>query len=524
MTEAAFRTLDDRPFVVTALRNIAFDLRDYATGDGTTDDTAAFEAACVAAAGATLVVPEGTYLLDGASITVPLTIIGNQGAVFRGKAGGSGSVISATGITGLVIDGVKIDGNHANRTGGAALYFDACVDLMLHRVSVVNGYGFLDSTLGGAVTLNNCTDAEVAHCSVCDSKYTGLAIHGATGGYNKVLGGKYDRNGYSGIQTLQSPNALLQGAMARACGTSCITLNAPNNSAISCFGLGSIGHHGINVGHDETAANASGCQVIGGQYNGNAGFGVMYFGGATQNQRRIVVNGVEASGNAVGGVKLLGAYDCTIEGSMVESNGIGIQVSGNYNLVSACQVRASGTYGVWISSGIGNRMTGVLTKANTGQDIYDQGTGTVIDRNLGYNNALVTTSGTTEQTLKSTTIPGGMLGSQSGIRISAAGNKSGTAGNKAVKVFFGTQTVASLVINDVLAWKIDVEVVNATTTSQRYVSVIYNGTTIASTTVTGSTVDTSADVVLALKCQAFSAGDSITSRTWLVDLTGSPIR
>lgn len=68
-----------------------YNVRDYgATGDGTTDDTAAIQAALAAApAGATVLLPHGTYkVLDGFLIEKPLIIDGNNSTIVL-TAGGS---------------------------------------------------------------------------------------------------------------------------------------------------------------------------------------------------------------------------------------------------------------------------------------------------------------------------------------------------------------------------------------------------------------------------------------------------
>lgn len=95
-------------YAVIATGEGTFNVRDFgATGDGTTNDTAAVQAAVTAAAGGVVVFPPGTYLIP-TTVTVALantTIQGMPGAILNGNGTGSTAILELQGsnctVTGL---------------------------------------------------------------------------------------------------------------------------------------------------------------------------------------------------------------------------------------------------------------------------------------------------------------------------------------------------------------------------------------------------------------------------------------
>lgn len=111
-----------------------------AKGDGTTDDTAAFNTAL--GTGLPVFVPAGTYIVQ--PITVPAnSIVFGTGAlsVIKLKAAQSSAALILG--SGTVIRDVKIDGNKANQSTSTAhgISIVNAVMTQLHSVDIINTYG-----------------------------------------------------------------------------------------------------------------------------------------------------------------------------------------------------------------------------------------------------------------------------------------------------------------------------------------------------------------------------------------------
>lgn len=131
-----------------------------AKGDGTTDDTAAFAAALTAAAGRTITVPSGTYVLHSLAVTGKANLRLDQGATLLHKPGATNSMIHFTG-THLSIHGGAVDGNKTNQTAWTYLITGPVPEgatVELERVHVRNtvASGLYLSNFGGTVSMQNC--------------------------------------------------------------------------------------------------------------------------------------------------------------------------------------------------------------------------------------------------------------------------------------------------------------------------------------------------------------------------------
>lgn len=92
-----------------------------AVGDGTTDDTAAFQTAVDIAGGKRVTVPPGTYVVDGLKVTGKANIeLVDDATLFHPAHTSHADMINFTG-THLKIRGGTIDGNHPNQGGIARI-------------------------------------------------------------------------------------------------------------------------------------------------------------------------------------------------------------------------------------------------------------------------------------------------------------------------------------------------------------------------------------------------------------------
>lgn len=146
-----------------------------ATGDGVTDDTAAVRAAIVAAAGAEVYFPAGTYVLDGLLVNMTARLQLDPAATLLAKPNSPvGWMFVFTG-TELKIRGGTIDGNKANQSGrpyivNGIVQAGKTVDVAdVHFQNTVKNALFL-STFGGLVSVERCL-------------FTGQAEHDGTLGH-----------------------------------------------------------------------------------------------------------------------------------------------------------------------------------------------------------------------------------------------------------------------------------------------------------------------------------------------------
>ncbi len=141
-----------------------------------------------------------------------------------------------------------------------------------------------------------------------------------------------------------------------------------------------------------------------------------------------------------------------------------------------------------------------------GEEIYD------------VDNTDVSTSGTGEDDLNSTVIPGGFLGASGGLKVIAAGTKSESNGNKTLKFYFGDVEIDfHAAANNTNDWRLEVNIFNVTAAIQRITWVGYDGAT-PLTGYEAGTVDTSADVTMKVTGECAHADDTITQTMWIVEL------
>ena len=151
-----------------------------ATGDGTTDDTTAFQNALTAAAGKSLYVPNGTYLCTGLTIYSGTNMYGDSPTTSIIKAKGtlgastpllknpnqSGTAYSYTDV-GITLSNIRFDGNNLGSRTAELVSFAKVNDLHINNCEVYN-VQYIGLALGGclAVVVSSCTFTECGSDSV----------------------------------------------------------------------------------------------------------------------------------------------------------------------------------------------------------------------------------------------------------------------------------------------------------------------------------------------------------------------
>lgn len=160
------------------VRNMArvINVKDYgALGDGSTNDTTAFNAALAAGNGATVHVPAGVYMLTPGTlgtITSNTKLVGagmgNTVLKLVGGYNGTGDLLQVVTASNVEVAHLTLDGNKSAQTGGTqyGLYFSGVTNGSIHHVTVQNWNG-------DGVQLYNCTGVTVR-----DTFSTGNIYHG----------------------------------------------------------------------------------------------------------------------------------------------------------------------------------------------------------------------------------------------------------------------------------------------------------------------------------------------------------
>ena len=130
----------------------------------------------------------------------------------------------------------------------------------------------------------------------------------------------------------------------------------------------------------------------------------------------------------------------------------------------------------------------------------------------------VSTAGTSETDLQSSTIPGGSLGPNNGIRVIAVGSRNFFE-LKEIKFYFGS-TIISVYHDstEVVPWKMEAMVWNSGTTSTQHISwIFYDNSTITQGYSTSSE-NTSSDVIVKMTGECVNTADYILQHIWLVEV------
>jgi len=227
----------------STVQDIAIDVRwTGATGDGSTDDTAAVQLAVdkLASTGGRVVFPRGTYVVEGITLGSGITLAGDDGATLKLKANASEGIVDANAESHITIAGLIFDDNVSNQTDEPNVPLtrwtvrlrdcDYCrvrdcmfvnpletgVDLYLSAYCWVDSCIFTGQTSGTPTETANCdvhatscsyvwvTDNVMAHTEPADVNHAieGVYFSGVTHGWitdNVILyGGRGTGGGHQG--------------------------------------------------------------------------------------------------------------------------------------------------------------------------------------------------------------------------------------------------------------------------------------------------------------------------------------
>jgi polygalacturonase len=342
-----------------------------ALGDGVTDDTAAFTTAIAAAAGGVLVVPEGTFIVTGITINVPLEMKIREGGIIKLKANTTANLITVT-ASDVTISGGVLDGNRANQiVGGSILNTGAPggARLLLNEVTLQNAvnYGF---------RIVDFSDVQVKDCFSSNTGATAVQFYADTVDCfrNRVVGGCFNRstNNADSGNAVQFATTSVTGKKFYDCSISDVKCVLQTNPATpgSCLGL--------EFWNGSERSIVQGCQVNGGKANFGISFNNVLNGTIVGN----TIFGLGANVNSWG-IELADSSYVSVTGNTINGNAnlaTGITVVGGIpgckgNVISNNVCRngnqTSNTRAIWLSGGAGSAVTDTVIEGNVVQAFSD---------------------------------------------------------------------------------------------------------------------------------------------------------
>ena len=294
-----------------------------ATGDGTTDDTAAFAAAFLV--GGDIFVPAGTYLTTAITMSVAKTrLILAPGATIKQAAAQSASHLRISATDCAVIGG-RFNGNAANQTGTADFSTNfgiACIRINAasHRTRIEGVT--IDDAWAWAVYGTQSTDCQVVNCVANTPRQVGFYFYDSCD-RAQIIGNKVIASRHTGIGVQgQSASA---GTGSERCIIANNIVDFYDTASIVATDLTGIASHNYcyyTVIDGNTvrgpAANGGAVQVLHISIGQNCDYSSM-----TGN----TVEGILAGANDEG-LELVGAQQCTVSGNTVKNCGMGMLFGG----------------------------------------------------------------------------------------------------------------------------------------------------------------------------------------------------
>lgn len=327
LSGATARTVNDKLQESVSVKDFG------ATGDGSTDDTTAIQAAINASYGSTLYFPAGTYIVSALTVSNSLNLVG-VGYTFttlKLKNSANNIPLTISAATNVSMSDLTVDGNKANNASGfSCVRINGASDAPeFHRVR------FANAKTDGLSQAGTVSKLLVSECVAENCGNDGMSISSAT--TSLIISNRSSGNGRFGIVVTSSYNRVIGNA---------------------CFNNTSTGIAFVS---------ASYCVANGNSCFGNTGHGLQF--NACFNS---VQSGNNCSSNGISGLdQTLGCNNCTTIGNLSWGNTVrGIEID-------------SATYQAVVTGNV------VLNNGEVGISVY-RSPGTVITSNQCLNNGNTT--------------------------------------------------------------------------------------------------------------------------------------
>jgi parallel beta-helix repeat protein len=331
--------------------SLLFNVKDYgATGNGSTDDTAAINTAIAAAtaAGGTVFFPAGTYMTTGITIDGKddFTLLGSGPAsIIKMVANNSNNIIRIQNSTRFSVLDLTLDCNRANNTLGTDEDLQCGIHIVSSSAFLLRGLRLLNAHMSGIRTglfntdTGGCTDGAITNCYV----NLGVTADQGIGIWHSqrisVTNCVVQQGGWGGIVLTRSDNCTVAGNtcynnsyVISGGGGHGIALEGARWSTVTgniCYGNEVNGIH-LEVDPQTSARYVEGCTVTGNIMHSNV-HGI-FLGKTVSNT---VANNVIYSNTQAGIILAEDTTRCILDGNICKDNADqGIWLKG-----SACQVQ-----------------------------------------------------------------------------------------------------------------------------------------------------------------------------------------
>lgn len=396
---------DTRIVNAVAKDTLLFNVKDYgATGNGSTDDTTAINAAITAAVanGGTVFLPPGTYMTTGITIDGKddFTIAGSGPAsIIKIVANNTNNVIRIQNSTRFSVLDLTLDCNRANNTLGIDEDLQCGIHIVSSSAFLLRGLRLLNSHMSGIRTglfntdAGGCVDGAITNCYV----NLGTTADQGIGIWNSqrvsVTNCVVQQGGWGGIVLTRSDNCTVAGNtcynnnyVISGGGGHGIALEGARWSTVTgnvCYGNEVNGIH-LEVDPQTSARYVEGCTVVGNIMHGNV-HGI-YLGKTLSN---IVADNIIYNNTQAGIILAEDTTRCILEGNVCKNNDEqGIWLKGEACQVQNNEVEGNTLQGIVVQLASHSNITGNHCSNNTQGGIDIKGaTDLVISDNVLTNNA-----------------------------------------------------------------------------------------------------------------------------------------
>lgn len=167
------------------------------------------------------------------------------------------------------------------------------------------------------------------------------------------------------------------------------------------------------------------------------------------------------------------------------------------------------TGAIFVSNIAGSSIELGQNYTSIGAALYLNDAGDKCTRGLGSSDTATVTTG--EDDLKQVTIPAGRFGAQQRVIIRASGTKTGAAGNKTIKFYFGASSWTVIpAANDQLDWQVEVVIDVTGSATQKLTLRGISGTSVVYSDYSAGTIDLTAEAIIKLTGECANGADTIT--------------
>jgi len=376
-TGAEVRTIDSKLKDVVSVKDFG------ATGDGSTDDAVAIQAAIDSiSSGGIIFFPKGTYIIGtGLGIRSNNTLVGanRYDSVLKTKAGTDITLINdGSGVNSKIcITDLGFSGNKANVSAGQIMNLEKTEDFLVSNCRIID-------SKGDGMIIRQCSYGQIVNNNIvnCDNHGISLTNTDAQGNDIQIVGNSIKNPGASGINVSQQNNVTVTGNSVRHTSGHVDSSGQPT------------GYGGVRFSNDTTRCVA-GNNAIQGM---SRGIFVVGTAGAYN-----TIDGNVMNDSGIQGILIQASYQLVTDNTVIDpgknsntnpSAGIELSNAADGTAAQIVQIQnnqiiggGSMDKGIKISStGHRNVITGNSIIANTGDPITNEGSGRNFFRHNHYGN------------------------------------------------------------------------------------------------------------------------------------------